>query len=107
MSGRRFTRRQEPFLCLNCGAEVEPLASGSCRDHCPECLWSRHVDVFPGDRASDCEGPLQPIGLVGRADRQQIAYRCDACGHRTQNRTAPDDDPETLLWLSTLPVPDR
>ena len=40
------------FSCLRCGLEVVPLSNGSYRNHCAECLYSKHVDVVPGDRAS-------------------------------------------------------
>ncbi|HLR46538.1 MAG TPA: RNHCP domain-containing protein, partial [Deinococcales bacterium] len=63
---RRFTAqgRNTGFTCSNCGAEVPPLARGGCRNHCPRCLHSLHVDVNPGDRASDCGGLLEPVGLL-------------------------------------------
>jgi hypothetical protein len=45
-----FIARQEPFVCEHCGKAVEPLAKGSYRNHCPHCLWSKHVDdVGPGE----------------------------------------------------------
>ncbi|MBO7095209.1 RNHCP domain-containing protein [bacterium] len=33
----------ETFICTNCGQEV-PLASKTCRNHCPYCFTSLHVD---------------------------------------------------------------
>ncbi|MBO0771672.1 MAG: RNHCP domain-containing protein [Actinobacteria bacterium] len=33
------------FQCAQCGAEVSLDAPGtSHRNHCPRCLWSRHLD---------------------------------------------------------------
>ncbi|WP_420871372.1 RNHCP domain-containing protein [Lysinibacillus xylanilyticus] len=42
---------------------VEPLTNGSFRNHCPKCLFSKHVDTVPGDRASTCKGLMRPIGV--------------------------------------------
>ena len=102
---KRFTGREEAFECEACGAQVEPLVSGTYRDHCPACLTSKHVDVQPGDRASDCGGPLVPIGLLGHGATQKIAYRCERCGQRKRNRPAPDDAAERLIELASQPTP--
>lgn len=48
---------REGFPCKVCGRPVTPAGAGSDhRNHCPNCLSSLHVDVEPGDRASDCGG---------------------------------------------------
>ena len=52
------------FICQNCGKEVLPLTDGSYRNHCPFCLYSLHVDIIPGDRASDCGGIMKPIKII-------------------------------------------
>jgi hypothetical protein len=45
--GRRFQRTIEDFECERC----RMLVTGSgFTNHCPACLWSKHVDVHPGDR---------------------------------------------------------
>ena len=49
MENRRFTEIDEEFICENCGKKVEKLGY-SCRDHCPYCLHSKHVDKNPRDR---------------------------------------------------------
>ncbi|MBR7037477.1 RNHCP domain-containing protein [bacterium] len=33
----------ESFRCVNCGQEI-PLAPKTCRNHCPYCFTSLHVD---------------------------------------------------------------
>ena len=40
-----------------------PTLGYSCRNHCPNCLYSKHVDKNPGDRQEDCHGMLEPIGI--------------------------------------------
>ena len=89
-----FLPRQERFLCEHCGASVLPLERGTYRNHCPHCLYSKHVDEEgPGDRASDCGGLMEPIGL-DRDGRKGIVilYRCIKCGKEGRNKAAPDDE---------------
>lgn len=47
-----FTEIDEEFICEHCGQHV-PKLGYSCRNHCPYCLYSKHVDVNPGDRQED------------------------------------------------------
>ncbi len=62
---KRFTGAgaNQPFVCLECGASVPPLAAGGYRNHCPYCLHSLHVDIDPGDRANPCRGVLEPVAV--------------------------------------------
>ncbi len=110
---RRFTAqgRNTGFECLNCGLEVPPLAGSGCRNHCPRCLHSLHVDVNPGDRASDCGGLLVPIGVSSDPRKGWVVVsRCRRCGMVRRNRAALDDtnmpdDYNLILELSTRPLP--
>lgn len=88
-----FIARQEPFICEHCGADVLPLSNGSYRNHCPECLWSKHVDsAGPGDRASTCGGGMKPIGIDQKSKKGFIIqHKCEACGKYIVNTAAPDD----------------
>lgn len=99
----RFTRRREDFTCLNCAAVV---AGSGYTNHCPRCLWSRHVDVSPGDRAARCGAPMPPVGALSEPDGLVIVQRCRECGHIRRNRTAADDDRDAVLALFGQPVPD-
>jgi hypothetical protein len=86
---------------------VRPLANGSYRNHCPACLWSKHVDDEPGDRAAGCGDLMPPIGLDYRSGKGWlIVHACLRCRHRRDNRAALDDpiqpdDPVALAALST------
>ncbi|WP_343383836.1 RNHCP domain-containing protein [Candidatus Amarobacter glycogenicus] len=41
----------DSFRCVKCKQHVDTPSFGTTqRNHCPQCLWSRHVDNFPGDR---------------------------------------------------------
>ena len=90
---RRFRCvRNEGFACEHCGSRVEPLANGPCRNHCPECLWSKHVDDVPGDRASRCGGMMECVAVEQDARRGwMLVHRCTRCGAMRRNRAALDD----------------
>lgn len=92
------------FGCLNCGQTVRRSTDGSYRNHCPFCLWSRHVDLRPGDRAAVCGAPMAPVALRDRPGKGwQIVHRCTACGVVRANRVTRDgnqpDDVDALIAL--------
>lgn len=88
-----FISRQEPFTCEHCGFAVEILEHGSCRNHCPQCLYSKHVDAAgPGDRASTCQGLMRPDHMDYDGKKGwHIVHVCEKCGKTIPNKTAPDD----------------
>ena len=108
---RRFTvtGTNNAFTCTHCGRPVRPLQNGSVRNHCPHCLHSLHVDIDPGDRASDCHGLLEPIGVDSSGKKGWIiVHRCQKCGTIKRNKAALDDleqpdDFETIIALSAKP----
>lgn len=54
----------EPFTCKVCGWQVTPFGAGSDhRNHCPNCLSSKHLDNEPGDRSADCGGIMEAIAV--------------------------------------------
>ena len=84
---------------------MAPLNNGSYRNHCPACLYSKHVDADPGDRAAGCGGLMRPVELTYRAGKGQVlVHRCERCGHRRPNRVAIDceqpDDLDALLRVA-------
>ena len=89
------------FACAHCGATVEPLRSGGYRNHCPHCLWSVHVDVIPGDRASGCRGAMEPTAVDYKAPKGfVVVHRCTCCGIVRRNRAAPDDVDALVRFMS-------
>ena len=46
---KKFNMIDEEFICENCLNKVQKLGY-TARDHCPFCLYSKHVDINPGDR---------------------------------------------------------
>jgi hypothetical protein len=96
-----FKKRNEGFLCKDCGKNVK-LHPSSSRDHCNFCLYGLHVDKQPGDRANDCRGVLEPVGLRRKNAKEQIVYRCQKCKQEVFCITAPDDDFERVLELTLV-----
>src|SRR3954454_14876066 len=76
------------------------------RNHCPTCLWSRHLDDrTPGDRSADCGAAMEPNAISVRGDGEWIlVHRCTACGQIHLNRSAGDDNPLMLLRLAVRPL---
>jgi hypothetical protein len=94
---RKFQRRIEDFICEHCGSEV--VGSGF-TNHCPVCLWSKHVDINPGDREERCQGLMEPVAVEPHKDSYRILFRCTRCGTERWNRAAPEDDFEVLLRIA-------
>ena len=95
-------RATEAFRCRHCKRFVGPVPSGGRnRNHCPHCLYSRHVDGrTPGDRASDCRGAMAPVGAFARPNGEHvIVHRCLTCGFERHCRIAADDDFDLVLAL--------
>lgn len=87
----------ESFTCIHCGKFV-PLAPKTCRNHCPYCFCSLHLDdKIPGDRASECKGKMFPINYEIKNDEMRILFQCEKCGKLHRNKRAEDDDLELLL----------
>ena len=66
-------------------------------NHCPACLWSKHVDDNPGDRAGSCGALMEPFRLEYVRGQFVIIHRCTRCGAQRRNRAAADDDLDALL----------
>ena len=96
---KNFTMRDEEFICENCGELVSPLGY-TARDHCPHCLYSKHVDIMPGDRQNTCKGLLKPIGIEKFKDTYKILYKCTSCNEPHKNIMAKDDNMELIIELS-------
>ena len=93
----RFKRTKEDFVCANCGAKVK---GNGYTNHCPRCLFSQHVDINPGDRASTCGGLMKPVDVELKDGEYTLVQRCVKCGHTRRNRVAKEDDFEIVIELS-------
>lgn len=91
-------RVKENFVCEMCGAKV---TGDGYTDHCPNCLWGKHVDMeIPGDRASDCRGLMKPVKTIYEKGDFRIFYKCQKCSHEFWVRVGKGDNRELLLELS-------
>jgi hypothetical protein len=98
----------QAFKCGHCKQFIgAPIAGGRHRNHCPNCLYSRHVDdTMPGDRKSDCHAMMAPTGILTRRNGEQvIIHRCLGCGKDDPNRIAADDNPLLLMRLAPISSP--
>ena len=91
---KTFKRTREDFVCAHCGAEVHGKGY---TNHCPKCLWSKHVDVNPGDREESCGGMMRPQRVTIEKREYVITHECERCGARKRNRAAENDDLSPIL----------
>jgi len=96
---KKFKMIDENFICENCGYKVDKL-NYSARDHCPMCLYSKHVDIYPGDRANNCTGLMKPIGIEKYKNTYKIIYKCSKCNQFHKNVMANDDNYDLIIKLS-------
>jgi hypothetical protein len=99
------------FKCGYCGNFVSAahvLSGVNNRNHCPYCLWSRHLDLFAaGDRLSACKGQMKPIGLTMKRSKNKyqiksrgelmLIHECVDCRSLSINRIAADDDSDSVI----------
>lgn len=91
-----FKRKIEDFVCENCGQGVK---GNGYTNHCSRCLWSKHVDINPGDRASDCEGMMSPSKIEIKGGEYDITHKCVKCGHEKRNKMSPEDNFEKIFKI--------
>jgi DNA-directed RNA polymerase subunit RPC12/RpoP len=107
-----FNKDKNPpqrFTCRHCGKEVDLDAPGTKnRNHCPFCLFSVHVDEQVGDRKSQCQGLMEPIGKFLRPNGEEvIIHKCTECGKLSNNRIAGDDNFELVGGLFIIDENDK
>jgi hypothetical protein len=90
-----FQRRQEDFTCEHCATVTKGTGY---TNHCPSCLWSKHVDNDPGDRANPCHGLMLPIIIeYAGHDRWRIVHRCLTCRLEKKNDVQAIDDWDAVI----------
>ena len=97
---------EESFTCKNCGWLVSPGGAGTDhRNHCPNCLYSLHLDIEPGDREADCGALMEPVAVWVRKNGEwAIIHRCRSCAMMSSNRIAADDNPVKLMSIAMKPI---
>ena len=110
---RKPEQNKEGFKCNHCSGWVttSEFIGTQHRNHCPSCLWSKHVDLEKaGDRKASCGAGMEPVGLTfkqegidkyGKPRRGELIliHHCtnEDCGKISINRIAGDDNPESIL----------
>lgn len=92
----KFKKNKEDFVCEKCSTEV--LGNGF-TNHCPMCLWSKHVDIFPGDRAEKCGGMMEPIDIEKDGDGWRVIQKCQKCGKIHKNKLSQNDNFDAFLGI--------
>ncbi len=89
---------EEEVVCEHCG---HVFTGGGYVDHCPQCLWSKHVDQeVPGDRKSDCQGMMVPVSAeVRKRGKVFILYVCKKCGHSSYASQREEDNLDKIINL--------
>ena len=95
---KKFTRNIEDFICAHCNAQV---SGNGYTNHCPHCLWSRHVDNNPGDRQSTCGGMMRPIGVEIKNSEYIIIHKCEKCGKEIRQKASENDDIDAIIAISS------
>jgi len=95
---KKFQRKIEDFVCGHCGKEVR---GNGYTNHCPFCLWSKHVDVNPGDREAECQGLMKPVRIEMEGQELIILHECVKCGHKKRNRKADNDNMAEITKISS------
>jgi hypothetical protein len=90
---------KEEITCENCSKK---FIGGGYINHCPACLWSKHVDLdLPGDRKAGCRGLMKPVEIIIRKrEKILIKHKCVKCDKRQVNKISPNDDMEKIIKLS-------
>lgn len=101
---KSFRKTVEDFKCENCGSLV--YGKGF-TDHCPSCLFSKHVDITPGDRAASCGGKMKPISIAPKDQGYVIEYICEKCGYTYSNKSAEYDDVSSFIEMLNSNISDR
>jgi hypothetical protein len=96
---KKFQRHAEDFTCAQCGTEV---TGDGYTNHCPSCLWSKHVDINPGDRAATCGGMMEPIAIDRKNGEWVIQHRCRKCGFLRPCKTREAESASVLKLAAAL-----
>ncbi len=91
-----FKKQKENFECENCGLFVR---GNGYTNHCPKCLWSKHVDVDPGDRGALCGGMMKPKEYAYSVSEKWVTHKCIECSFERKNKISEGDSLDVLAEL--------
>lgn len=96
-----FKKTVENFICENCGTKVK---GDGYTNHCPKCLYSKHVDIAPGDREETCGGLMAPIRIDKEGENLFIVQKCEKCGFERRNKTSENDNLDLIIEIMSSPT---
>ena len=92
---KKFQKKVEDFECRNCGLKIK---GDGFTNHCPKCYFSRHVDIFPGDRLESCGGLMEPVDInVSKGLKYIITHKCKKCGGESKDKYREKTDDFDML----------
>lgn len=94
---KKFTRTVEDFVCEKCGNKVKGTGY---TNHCPSCLWSKHVDKNPGDRLEACGGLMEPARTEKEGKKYMIVHKCVRCGYERRNSLLSGDSFDAYVSIA-------
>lgn len=96
---------EKKYTCGHCGKIV---AGGRYNNHCHHCLWSKHLDdKVPGDRTSECQALMEPVGVIQKSGAWRIIHQCLNCKKKTVIDSVPEDNFDLIIELSQCPLPNK
>lgn len=91
-----FIKNKEDFVCEQCGV----LNKGNgYTNHCVSCLYSKHVDIYPGDRTNTCLGLMKPVYISYTNKDSYVIHECLKCFFQKKNLLSEDDSVETMIQI--------
>lgn len=93
-----FIRQKEDFICDFCKKQIK---GDGYTNHCVDCLHSKHVDVDPGDRLSDCKGLMRPIYVSYTSKDPYILHKCLVCGFERKNKIQSNDSIDMMIKIQS------
>ena len=93
-----FKKNKEDFSCKKCNLFV---VGDGYTNHCPNCLWSKHVDISPGDRIEECLGMMEPVRVEKNGKDYIIFHKCIECGVIKPNKASKNDNFDMLVQVSS------
>ena len=84
-------------MCEKCGEKV--IGNGY-TNHCPKCLWSKHVDVNPGDRLAVCGGMMKPVKVEVEKGEYLLTHHCEKCGFERRKKVESQDNFDEVVKIS-------
>ena len=91
-----FIRHKEDFQCEFCKSSI---TGDGYTNHCNFCLYSKHVDIDPGDRLAACMGLMKPIYISYTTKDSYILHKCVLCGFERKNKIQKNDSVESMAAI--------